>query len=203
MFCPNCGTETREAIKFCKKCGANLRRVQGVMSKGGGGVNSGVDWNQMWLEEHWEEREQKRKKTPEEKRIEEIKAGVITSCVGVAVTIFFSFLFEAIANVTDGPGANILRSIWAVGLIPTFVGLGLIFNGLVVSKRLVEMKKQQMGDMRQPLFSQVPNTSPVPQLPASQLDEASVTPISEFSVSEPTTAKLREPIPISQPRDTN
>lgn len=179
-----------------------MRRVQGVMSKGGGGMNYGVDWNQMWLEEHREEREQKRRKTPEEKRIEEIKAGVITSSVGIAVTIFFSFLFEAIANVADGPGANIIRSIWAVGLIPTFVGLGLIFNGIVVSKRLVELRKHQMTDTPQLLFSQAPNTSPVPQSSARQL-EASATPISEFSVSEPTTAKLREPIPISQPHDTN
>ncbi|MBS1789843.1 MAG: zinc ribbon domain-containing protein [Acidobacteria bacterium] len=203
MFCPNCGTETREALKFCKKCGLNLRRVQGVMSKGGAGFNAATDWNQIWLEDYQEERERKKRKTPEEKRVEEIKAGVITASIGVAVTIFLSFLFDAIANSVGGTGANILRSIWAAGLIPLFVGLGLIFNGLIVSKRLVEMRKQQMATMPQPTFSPIANTSPVPQLPASSIDEAAALPISEFSISEPTTAKLREPIPMSQSRDTN
>ncbi|MFN0110540.1 MAG: hypothetical protein ACKVZH_16920 [Blastocatellia bacterium] len=195
MFCPSCGTETREALKFCKQCGANLRRVQGVMGKGGA---ASPNWNQMWLEEREEERERKKRKLPEEKRLEEIKTGVITTSVGVAVTIFFSFLFEAIANTADGPGASIIRSLWAVGLVPTLVGLGFIFNGVVVSKRLVELKKQQDAKIPQPMFAAVPATSPVPQL-----NQAAAPPISDFSIAEPTTARLREPIPIAQSRDTN
>lgn len=200
MFCPSCGTETREALKFCKKCGTNLKRVQGVMGKGGAGAstNRSTDWNQWWVEEHQEKRERNKKKLPEEKRLEEVKGGVITASVGLAVTIFFSFLFSAIANVTNGPEADILRSLWAIGLVPLFIGLAIVFNGMFVSKRIVELKKQNAEHSPQPLFPPVPSTSPVPQL-----GEAAVQPISEFSIAEPTTARLREPIPIAPSRDTN
>ncbi len=200
MFCPSCGTETREALKFCKKCGTNLKRVQGVMGKGGAGpgINQPTDWNQWWIEEHQEKRERDKKKLPEEKRLEEIKTGVITTSVGLAVMVFFSFLFEAIANAAGGPGANIIRSLWAVGLVPTLVGLGFIFNGVVVSKRLVELKKQQATNSEQPMFAAVPNTSPV-----AQLNEAAQPLFADYSIAEPTTTKLREPVPIPSPRNTN
>lgn len=196
MFCPNCGTETREAPKFCKKCGANLKRIQGVMGKGGAGNPN--DWNQWWIEEHKEKRERNKRKSPEEKRLEEVKGGVITASAGLAITIFFNFLFDAIANSVGGPESSILRSLWAIGLVPLFIGLAIVFNGLFISKRIVELKKQDADQIPQPLFAPVPSTSPVPQL-----GEASARPISDFSIAEPTTARLREPIPMASSRDTN
>ncbi len=200
MFCPNCGTETREPLKFCKQCGVNLRRVQGVMGKGGAGArtNSPVNWEQVAMEEYQEERERKKKKTPEEKRLNEVKGGVITASVGLGIMIFFSFLFDAIANSMGSDGANIVRSLWAVGLVPFLVGLGILFNGLVVSKKIVELKRQEERAAPQPTFSAVPHTSHVPQLP-----ESAQAPISDYSITEPTTTKLREPIPVPSPRDTN
>ncbi len=200
MFCPNCGTETREAIKFCKKCGTNLKRVQGVMSKGGAGssANQSADWNQWWIEEHQEKREQNKKKLPEEKRLEEIKTGVITASVGLAISIFLNLFFEAIANASGGPEAIILQRIWAVGLIPLFIGLAFVFNGLFISKRIVELKKQHQDNMPQPMFAPVPNTSPV-----AQLNEADQPQLADYSITEPTTTRLREPVPVSSPRDTN
>ena len=200
MFCPSCGIETREPLKFCKQCGANLRRIQGVMGKGGGGsrAHSVVSLDQMALEEYQEERERKKKNTPEEKRLNEIKTGVITSSVGLGVMIFFSLLFDAIANTVSGPEASILRSLWGVGLVPFLVGLGIIFNGLVVGKKLVELKRQQGQFAPQPLFSAVPGTSPVPPL-----SETAQPAIGDSSITESTTTKLREPFPLSSPRDTN
>lgn len=198
MFCPSCGTETREAIKFCKKCGTNLKRVQGVMGKGG--ASQPTDWNSWWVEEQEEKRAQNKKKLPEEKRLEEIKTGVITTSAGAAVSIFLSLLFEAIANAAGGTESDILRSLWAVGLIPLFIGLAIVFNGMFISKRIVELKKQreEKAPQPQPMFASVPNTSPV-----QQLSEASAQPVSEFSIAEPTTARLREPIPVQSSRDTN
>mgnify|MGYP000163764730 CR=1 FL=1 len=193
MFCPSCGTETREAIKFCKKCGTNLKRVQGVLGKGGAGssANQSTDWNQWWIEEHQEKREQNKKKLPEEKRLEEVKAGIITASIGLAITIFLNHFLGAIAGTVDGPESGILRNIWPVGLIPFFIGLAITFNGLFISKRIVELKKQRELPPPQPLFTSVPNTSPV-----QQLTEASAQPISEFSIVEPTTTKLRDPISV-------
>src|SRR5262249_56838187 len=98
MYCPSCGTEASDQTKYCTKCGVNLRRVKGVLGKGGAIVREGQDWERASIEEWRAERTAQRKKTPEEKRLEEIKAGVITSSVGLGLMIFLSFLFGAIAT---------------------------------------------------------------------------------------------------------
>jgi len=82
--------------------------------------------------------------TPEVKRYNEIKAGVIVSCVGVGVTIFLLFMMNAIANYNPQNG-DILRSVWLAGLIPFMVGLALIINGVVVSKKMVEVIEREQN----------------------------------------------------------
>ena len=197
MYCPQCGTQTEPGIKYCKKCGQALNRIRGVMSRGGASAN----WNEVWIEEHLEERRNKRKKTPEEKRLEEIKAGVIVSFSGLALTIFLYFLFEAIASATSDPGANILRSIWAAGLIPLFVGAGLIFNGVFVSKRLVELRRQQEALAQQ--SQALPGAVAVDTAPVAQLPEARPQATPGFGVTEHTTARLGEGVAVPARRDTD
>ena len=85
--------------------------------------------------------------TPEVKRYNEIKAGVIVSCVGIAVTIFLLFLMNAIANLNPANG-DILRILWLAGLIPFMVGLALIINGVVVSKKMVEVMEREQNKPR-------------------------------------------------------
>ena len=202
MYCPSCGTEASDQTKYCVKCGVNLRRVKGVMGKGGAGSREG---NEAWGEAHKERGEERRKraderrkKTPEEKRFNEIKAGVIVSSVGFGLMVFLSLLFNAIASTMSEPEANILRSLWAVGLVPFMIGLGILFNGLFISKRIVNLKRQQdQADRQSPLFS-APNTSPV-----ARLIEPAQSPIPDFSITETTTTKLREPVSAPSPRDTN
>jgi len=187
MYCPSCGIEASDQTKYCTKCGVNLRRVKGVLGKGGATVRKGDDWEPYWLEERKARSEARKKKTPEEKRLEEIKGGVITSSVGFGLMVFLNFLFDAIASTVNGPEANILRSLWAVGVLPFMIGMGIIFNGLFVSKRIVELRRQQeREDQQTPLFS-APDTSPVARLVESQ------SAISDFSITETTTTKLREP----------
>jgi hypothetical protein len=201
MYCPSCGTEVNDQTKYCTKCGVNLRRVKGVLGKGGAGVKKGDDWEPFWLEERRARNEARKKKTPEVKRLEEIKAGVITSSVGFGLMVFLSLLFNAIASTIEGPEGNILRSLWAVGLLPFMIGLGILINGLFVSRRIVELKRQQeRNDQQSPLFSAPNNldTSPV-----ARLAEPSQSPISDFSVTETTTTKLHEPVAAPSPRDAN
>jgi len=198
MYCPSCGTEASDQTKYCTKCGVNLRRVRGVLGKGGASIRKGDEWESAWVEDRRARIEARRKKTPEEKRLEEIKGGVITSSVGFGLMVFLSFLFDAIATTVDGPASNILRTLWVVGLIPFMVGLGVLFNGLIVSKRIVEVKRrQEQKDQQLPLFS-APNTSQV-----ARLVEPSQSPISDFSITETTTTKLREPVSAPSPRDTD
>ncbi|MFL6227303.1 MAG: hypothetical protein ACJ741_00835 [Pyrinomonadaceae bacterium] len=154
MFCPQCGANQSDDLKFCNLCGANLQGVrQAAASRES--VEK-LDWNKTWVAEMFlSETERKRRKeeverqrgiTPEIKRYNEIKAGVITSCVGIAVSIFLSVLFDGIVasgKVTPSD-AQILRNLWVVGIIPFFVGLALIINGLFVSKRQARIIQREM-----------------------------------------------------------
>ncbi len=179
MFCPNCGMQATEGLKFCKRCGANLRRVQGVMAQGGGGF----DWSKTWVAEMMmseEERERQKGVTPEEKRLNEIKGGVILTAIGLSVTIFLYFFMGSVAAFTNPKEAELLRSIWLSGLIPFVVGLAIIFNGLFISKRIVELKRQQIRTPPQPLPLDAPTTG--------QLVEPSAP--GDFSITEQTTTRL-------------
>lgn len=185
MFCPKCGTQTTAEIKYCKQCGANLRGVQEVMVRGG---SKDFDWSKTWVAEMFmteEERERRQGITPEIKRLNEIKGGVITSFVGIGVMIFLYYLMGAVAeqpgNVQD---AEILRRVWLAGLIPFLVGLSIIFNGYFVSKRIVELKKQQQPMLHPP--------SPINALTTSQLSESPQQTL-PYSVTDSTTALLQKP----------
>ena len=150
MFCPQCGINQTEELKFCKSCGANLHAVRQVVTTRE--TDEKFDWSKTWVAEMlMSQDEQKRRKrkrghTAEEKRYDEIKAGVITSCVGIGAMIFLFILMQGIILSGQNPpgDAEILSRIWVAGVIPFFIGLGLIFNGLVVSKKLVEISKREL-----------------------------------------------------------
>jgi hypothetical protein len=147
MFCPQCGINQTEELKFCKSCGANLHAVRQAVTTRETGEK--FDGSKTWtaeIEDAQKKRRRKRGQTAEEKRYDEIKAGVITSCVGIGVMIFLFILMQGIILSGQNPpgDAEILSRIWVAGVIPFFIGLGLIFNGLVVSKRLVEISKREL-----------------------------------------------------------
>jgi hypothetical protein len=195
MFCPNCGTQIYEPLKFCKQCGTNLRKVQGALDQSSGG---GFDWNKTWVAEilmSEEERERQKGITPEIKRLNEIKGGVITTLVGVGAMVFLRIFLSAVAANEPPDDAEILRNVWLAGLVPFLIGLGLIFNGLFISKRIVELHKQQQ--MQAP-----PPPPPLGAPDTGQIAEPAAPPLSGFSVTEPTTTRLQEPVPARSPRDT-
>jgi len=202
MFCPSCGTETTAQTKYCTKCGINLRNVKEAMvddkkQKGSfhdieaPGSHSHPGWPWWWAMAVHES-----KKSPEEERIHEIKAGVITSCVGLSITIFLFVLMNAVSIGLDFKVRAILHAVPFAGIIPFLIGLGITFNGLFLSKRSVELKREEEQANKQPLFSTVPETAPV-----SRLSESYQAPIADFSVTESTTTKLREPAPVSANRE--
>jgi chloramphenicol 3-O-phosphotransferase len=81
--------------------------------------------------------------TPTVKRYREIKAGVIVSAAGIGVAIFLFVFMQGLLGKVDPNTAQILTRLWIAGVIPFFVGLALIFNGVVVSKRLVELQERE------------------------------------------------------------
>lgn len=194
MFCPRCGATQDDQLSFCKSCGANLFAVRQVVDTRD--VGKKFDWSNTWVAEMFMsgeeavrrkiEIERQQGLTPEVKRYNEIKAGVITGFAGVGVTIFLFALMRGIVlggNVSDA-AAEILSRLWVAGLIPVLVGLALIINGWLVSKKIVELmrKNAETGSTIGPRETE-------PQLLRSA-DTNEFIP-SQFSVTEDTTKHLK------------
>ncbi len=193
MICPRCSTNQSDEVKFCKACGANLQAVREALEAREPG--SKFDWSNTWVAEMFmsgeaaelrkQEMERRLGITPTVKRYREIKAGVITSCAGIAVAIFLFVFMQGVAGHVDAEDAEIIRRVWVAGVIPFFVGLALIFNGLVVSRRLAELQERER-EMKRPgaLEGQVTNQRELRPGDASEFIPPG------FSVTEQTTRHL-------------
>lgn len=175
MFCPGCAIQVIDDTKFCKSCGANLRGVREALT----GRGEQFDWSKTWVAEMFmtdEERERRRGITPEQKRLNELRAGVITTLVGVGAMIFLYFFLGAVANAKpDDEATEIIRRVWLAGVVPFLIGIGLLFNGLFLSKHSLKP-------------STPPVLTPLPAPTTNQLEA----PRTNASVVEHTTAHLSE-----------
>src|SRR5262249_47946674 len=140
MFCPQCGSQQSSDLRFCKACGANLQAVRKAITEHESD-DSPLNWGKGWLVNLASEGEGKvsefelsqwRGIKPQVRRYQEIKGGVITGSLGIAITIFLSvFMQGLIASGKVNPGATeILSHLWVAGIIPLAVGISLIINGL-------------------------------------------------------------------------
>lgn len=190
MLCPRCGGNQSDDVKFCTSCGANLQAVRDVLA---GREPENFNWNDTWLasmfrsgeiaEQRKLEMERRLGITPEVKRYNEIKAGVITSSVGIAVAIFLFVFMQGIAAKVDPQEAQILIRLWVAGAIPFFVGLALIINGMVVSKKQAEIMERELNRSKN---LEDPNPAPRTLRPA---DTNEFIP-THFSVTDSTTRHL-------------
>jgi hypothetical protein len=191
MLCPRCGTNQSDEMKFCKVCGANLEAVRVALTNPDAAKK--FEWSDTWLAEMFRsgqtaemrkiEMERQLGITPEVKRYNEIKAGVITSSVGVGVSIFLFIFMEGLIGSVSAQAAEILSRVWIAGVIPFFVGLSLIINGLVVSKRMAEIQERELKRVK----SIDGETGTQRALPPADTNEFIPT---GFSVTEGTTRHL-------------
>ena len=200
MFCPKCGSSQADDLRFCKQCGANLAAVRMAVAKPEAAED--FDWSKSWVAEMFMSSEESARRqaeleriqgiTPEVKRLNEIKGGVITASVGVAVTILLFVLMNGIiagGRVSD-TAIEILSRVWVAGLIPIFVGAALIFNGMVVSKRAA---RPQTFHSPSPADGETRRLSPpessefLPPADTNELFPAG------FSVTDETTRHLKTP----------
>jgi len=194
MFCPRCGVNQSEELKFCKSCGANLYAVRQVVDSRE--TDEKADQTNPWFaamalsdaasKRRKEELDHQRGITPEVTRYNEIKGGIITGSVGLALVIFLSVFMQGLilsGNVSPAT-AEILSRLWVAGVIPVFVGIALIFNGLFVSKKLAEISRRAAET-----GSNLPDKDPHP-LELRSADTTEFVP-ARFSVTEGTTKHLR------------
>jgi hypothetical protein len=198
MFCPQCGSTQPDELNFCKSCGANLGAIRDALDSGF--APNKFDWSKTWVAEMFQSSEQAVKKerelerlkgiTPEVKRRNEIKAGVITASVGVAIMVFLRFLMEGIilgGNVPPGD-AEILSRVWLAGFIPFMVGIALIINGTFVSRMFSGSDSSQIASKRTGALNQAGADQYLPPADTNELFPAG------FSVTDETTQHLKESI---------
>ena len=155
MICPRCASNQSDEIKFCTFCGANLQAVREALELPDRGKKS--DWGNTGVADKFMlgqaaamrklEMERRLGITPEVKRYNEIKAGVIVSSVGVALAIFLFVFMQGIAGNVPPDAARVITRLWVAGILPFMVGLALMINGLVVSKKIVAALER---DQKQP-----------------------------------------------------
>ena len=188
MICPRCTSNQSDEIKFCTSCGANLQAIRDVLEAPDG---KKFDWSNTWVAEMFMsgqahemrklEMERRLGITPEVKRYNEVKAGVIVSCVGVGVMLFLYFLMGALA-LENPRNAELLTRIWIAGVIPFMVGVALIINGLLVSKKIADsIEREQKKNMS------LEEGTPAKGLRAADTSEFIPT---NFSVTDQTTRHL-------------
>jgi hypothetical protein len=198
MFCPNCGSNQNDDLKFCKACGVNLSAVRRAVAEPE--AVERFDWSKTWLAEMMMSGEESVKRaaeierlqgiTPETKRRKEIKAGVITGSVGAALMITLFVLMNGIiagGRVSEA-AAEILSRIWIVGVIPLFVGTALIFNGIFVSKKGHGLNAGHETDDG---IAKLPGASDPAFIGPAQTNQLGAVP---FSVTDETTRHLEEPL---------
>ena len=197
MFCPQCGSTQSDELKFCKSCGANLQALRQLMATRD--PDDKFNWSKTWVAEmfmsseeavkHQAELERLQGITPEVKRRQEIKAGIITGSVGLGLMILLFVLMGGIiasGRVSDAAAA-ILSRLWVVGIIPFLIGIALIINGVLVSGRSKGASLQE-ADVRPELDEPTPSTFLPPRPDTNPLDRE------VFSVTDQTTRHLEKPV---------
>ena len=164
MLCPRCSSNQTDDIKFCTFCGANLQAVREALDAPDSAKR--FEWGNTWVAEMFMsgqaaelrklEMERRMGITPEIKRYNEIKAGVIVSSVGIGVAVFLHVLMKGVAAQATPDEAEILLRIWVAGIIPFMVGLALIINGMVVSKKIVEAQERALKEVKELDEAQAP-----------------------------------------------
>jgi len=200
MYCPQCGSTQSDELRFCKTCGANLEIVRASVTAGT--VPGKFDWSKTWVAEmlqssdQWvrkeKERERHKETTPETRRRNEIKAGVITASVGVGVMITVFMIMQGIiaGGFVPQAVAEILSRVWISGVIPLMVGLALIINGVFVNKMFSgsEKLREQQRAIETGELAGKPSEEYLPPADTRQLFPAG------FSVTDETTRHLKETI---------
>ena len=200
MFCPQCGSTQSDELKFCKSCGANLQALRQIMAtRDAPDADGKFDWSKTWVAEMFMSGEEAVKKaakierlqgkTPEVKRRNEIKAGVITASAGAGLMILLFVLMQGIiaSGAVSDVAAAILSRVWIAGVIPLFVGIALIVNGMFVSNRGKTYTERSESE---PAIKELNDASPDHYLPPADTNE--LTP-EAFSVTDETTKHLKVP----------
>lgn len=215
MFCPNCGSEESPLNQYCRACGANLNAVRAALERPdeitasaigareeiGRAVAAKIKETQSVAElrqltwellplvtEFLESPDEKRAKR-EEQRLKRIRSGVITSAVGLGITLLVVLVGPVIK-----PDMLLLAPI---GLLVFLIGLGIIINGLLFSVSRKKLPEQSTDAGKEKLLAQLSGTSKIPPVQFASPERRTAVP---SSVTEHTTHQLSDkPVMLRPP----
>jgi len=201
MYCPSCGSEERQLSQFCRACGTDLRIVRNSLENPDAVTQSAISAREHIgmavadkirqmssakdLERVAEDvlpHFEKFLESPEEKRLRRMRAGIMTSAIGLGAAI--AVLLLTLTSSDFFP--------FITPFVVTFlVGVGVLVNGMLFSVP----RKSLPGDAYDALSQKVldsgagkaPYESPSPNL----TNELAPAPRPQASVTEHTTHHLK------------
>jgi hypothetical protein len=210
MFCPNCGSKERQVSQFCRACGKDLRAVRASLEEPDAITASAVSARDeigravaakirelkkasdlAKVTEEVLPQIEKFLEAPQERRLRRLRAGVLTTAIGLGVTLIFFFMS------LDAKG---WFSFIGLGLTTLLIGLGVILNALLFTVPNQPGADGSPEARRHRLLDQSPDSAVTGPGEFSSAEVLSPPP----SVTEQTTQHLRaEPLGPSQIRDTH
>lgn len=199
MFCPSCGIEERQLSQYCRTCGTDLRAVRVGLEKPDAITASAASARDeigraiaAKIREMDDSRDLKRMaedvlpeiekflESPQERRLRRLRAGTITSAVGLGAMIMFSVVLAATHQ--DDVAAMI-----GAGAVAFLIGLGILINAWLFTLPSKQIPHHVPDALAQNALDQLPE-SPVagrPELTTAQPLQ------SPLSVIEHTTHRLK------------
>jgi hypothetical protein len=205
MFCPTCGSEERQLSQYCRACGTDLRSVRITLEKPDAVTASAVSAReqisravadkirQMESSEDFKgvvevvlPQIDKFLESPEEKRLRRIRAGVGSASIGLGATLVALLL--SLVN-------HDFFMFIGLGLVPFFIGLGILINGLAFTlprKELADNSSEALAQKFLDLHNVIGiNSPPAPsESGTNELDSHQRTAVRP-SVTEHTTHQLK------------
>jgi hypothetical protein len=211
MFCPNCGAEEKNKTQFCRVCGVELRLVRAALQQPDATSLTGITAREeitraiagkikeledaddlSKVAEDILPQVEKFLESPEERRLRRMRAGVVTSAIGIGTSIFF--LLAALVLKED----EILLMV-AAGITLFLIGLGIVINGKFFSRVQGTPANEVRSEFRQMIAEQSINAGIQPRLDLPKSND----PVQIGSVVEHTTKHLSmDPILAERPRNT-
>ncbi|HEY0761949.1 MAG TPA: zinc ribbon domain-containing protein [Pyrinomonadaceae bacterium] len=204
MYCPSCGSEERQLSQFCRACGTDLRIVRNSLENPDAVTQSAISARehigmavadkirQMSTAKELERvaedvlpHFEKFLESPEEKRLRRIRAGIVTSAIGLGATIV---VFIMAMDKVD------LIPFIAPALVTFLVGLGVILNGLLFTVPRKELPGDVYDALSQKVLDSGANRIPYEAPIAGQLtNELPTAPrLQAASITEHTTHHLKQ-----------
>src|SRR5215470_10853016 len=138
MFCPYCAAEDRDHSQFCRSCGGELHLVRTAVQRPDSITTSAAsareeigraiadrirevkkDGDLRHVVEDVLPKVEKFLESPEERRLRQIREGVMSAAVGLAMILLFLF----VSSFTIGREQILTLIAAAAGLVPFLVGI--------------------------------------------------------------------------------